>query len=299
MSDKTVSVENVQKALGALKDLSKGLKGEGGGVTTAVSGTASGVGSPTQINHTPNSAVSSHAGTTVESPGFVSELAPNGTDVGGAVRKSVLEMVAKGTITIDQADEILKGLPPFMKKDEDKGEDKKDEKKDGKKDKKKDDDKDDDKVEKSLETLAEETLEVSDFLSDLVTTLVKSLAGVEERVVSRVVSQLSASNSKQEQFNKSLAGAISTLGEGLVATSGRVAEVEKAPAHAPKSHVTGYLAKSFGGEEVNLSKKEILNTMDDMLHKSLMNPQAILKFDSVGEISEDVLQSVVAYRTGK
>lgn len=309
---KQVTQEDVKNALDNLK---KGLKGSGN--TTPITGSASGVGAPSQIHHMPDSsAVDSHAGTATEKLGTLGsepEYSPNGTDVNyGSIAKSVLELVAAGKMTMADGLEFLKGLPylegkgPTTGKDPKGAKDKddKDEDKDDKKDKK------DMKVEKSLEEIAAENadvaegMDVSPFLKGLVESISKAIAAESAATRTEVLAAIGRATSKQEGFNKSLVGAMDVIGEGLSATNARVEQVEATPAAAPKSTTVagnGILAKSFTGESVNLSRNEILNAMFEMVtvKKSLSDPGALVKFESTGEISDKVMKQVIAHVQGK
>jgi hypothetical protein len=208
--------------------------------------------------------------------------------------------------------EFLKAMPPWLagkgpttdkkgKKDKDKdGED------DGDKDDEKDDKKADKKVEKSLEEIAAENpdvsegMDVSAFLKGFVESFSKSLSESETRITERVLSAIKQNATKQESFSKSLIGTLETIGEGLSATNSRVAQVEAAPAAAPKSVTSGILAKSFGGESVNLSRQQILDAMVEMVTlKKSLNDRIVTKFESTGEVSDQVMKQVIAHVQGK
>lgn len=301
--EQKVSQEQVQKALSALKgmageSIAKGAKGP----TTEPSGQASGVGTATQLPHGKGNdfdAVKTFAGTTTETASFGGEYASNGTDVSvGSFAKSVLEMVAAGKISATDAATLLKAVPFAGKETEE--EEEAEEKVDEKMEKKKADK----KVEKSLADIASEDADVSEminvskFLEGLVDVISKALETVEGRIIKSVISHIDSTTAAAEGFNKSLAGAVVALGEGLTATASRVSNVEKEPARAPKSAEVN-LAKSIGGSE-NLSRNEVLETLTEMatVTKSI-NALEVIKFEGTGEISNDLLKAVVAHRSNK
>jgi hypothetical protein len=264
-----------------------------------------------------SSAVKSHAGTVTENTTFSGEYSPNGTDVNyGAMAKSVLELVNSGKMTPAEGLEFLKAMPPWLAGKGDKSDKggKKDKDKDGEDDGDKDDEGDDKdkkvvaakKVEKSLEEIAAENpdvsegMDVSAFLKGFVESFSKSLSESETRITERVLSAIKQNATKQESFSKSLIGTLETIGEGLSATNSRVAQVEAAPAAAPKSATTGILAKSFGGESVNLSRQQILDAMVEMVTlKKSLNDRIVTKFESTGEVSDQVMKQVIAHVQGK
>lgn len=308
MSEKQVTNEDVKSALANLK---KGLKGSGN--TTPVTGSASGVGAPSQIHHMPDSsAVTSHAGTTTEkldTLGNEPEYSPNGTDVNyGSIAKSVLELISAGKMTAAEGMEFLKGMPWLEGKGPKTDKDPKDESKAGdKEDDKKD--KKDAKVEKSLEDIAAENADVADgidvsaFLKGFVESISKALIAQSQHQVAVIVGEIQRASAKQEGFSKSLVGAMEVIGDGLTTTNARIEQVESAPAAAPKSQTVsgnGILAKSITGETVNLGRQEILNAMVELVTiKKSLNDGAIVKFESTGEISDKVMKQVIAHIQGK
>lgn len=296
MSDQTVRQEDLAKALDALRDLAKGHSSRGTATTEVVSMVDAGAGAgssagATQVHHTPsNSDPGGWAGSTardVPSDGAVDSVSSNGTDyqAQGRLMKSIIEKLAKGLpLTAEEASayaEIAKGgMPPFMKKDDDK--DDKDDKKKGKKD---------EEMGKSLSDFAEEEedvakgLEVSEFLSGFANVISKSLQAMEHRVVSRVLGAMASEAEGTGEFNKSLAEAVVRLGDALTATAQRVDQIEAQPAHAPRStqNVTAIEKGSYGGPKdagQPLSKALVAQTLVDLVHRGEATAQDVIKYDT-------------------
>ena len=313
MSDEQkIDEKDLSKALTALQDLAKGHSSKGTN-TTAVESMSGESGSP-QVHHTasnsdPNGWAGSQGRDCPEN-GATDAISENGTDYDGGAEmvKSIQKKMAAGqTLSADEVNFVMtKGMPPFMQKDDD---DKDDDKK--KVDKAyKDDDEDDKKdVKKSLadEAAANETvsngMEISSFLSDFVGCFNKSLAGLEARLdrkYGQVLTAVSVESQRSEEFGKSLAGALGTLGEGLAAQTQRVDQFEGTPARAPKSQqVPEVVSKSLAGPEGGLSKAEVASTMVDMVKKSQIDAQEVIRFESDGRISDVTMAQVVAHRAGK
>ena len=319
MSDekKNLSEDALTKALDEIKAVMAGgeelVKGHSsrGTATTAVD-SMGGEGGSTQVHHTAsNSDPGTWAGTgqrAVGENGASDAVDENGTDYKGGAEmvKSVLEAVAAGAITAEAAATILSkgGFPP--KKDEDE-----EEAPAVKKATDCDDDKEDDKfMGKSFEQHAQENakvsegFEVSDFLQEFAGVFAKAMADHTSGIKSYIDARISKSAEQQEGFNKSLAGALSNFSEAVAAQGQRVDQIEQAPARGPKS-AQGVQAvqKSFateGGqtESADLSKAEIMETMYDMVTKSLIGPEPLVKLDSTGEIDPQLLQRVVSHRRG-
>lgn len=307
MSD-SVNQDDLAKALTALQDIAKGHSGRGT-VTTEVEsmrdagkGAGSGAGS-TQVHHTPsNSDPKGWAGSRASAlpeDGATDSVGADGTDYvaqSAGLMKSIIEKMAKGIpLSADEAElytSIAKGgLPPFMKKDEDK--DDKDDK--AEKAYSKDDDKDDKDMEKSLSDYASENdkvskgLEVSEFLAGFANVMAKSLEAAESRIVARVLAAQTSEAQATGAFQKSLAEAVGRLGEAVTATAQRVDQVESQPAHAPRAvHNVQVLEKgSFGGPQGGqpLNKAIVAATLVDLVTKGEATTNDVLKFDSSGFLS--------------
>lgn len=307
MSDEQkIDEKDLSKALSALQDLAKGHSSKGTN-TTAVDSMDSESGA-TQVFHTPSdSDPGTWAGSTgrdCPDNGATDAISDNGTDYDGGAEmvKSIKEKLSKGqALTAEEYSFVMeKGMPPFMKKDDD---DDKDDKKVSKAA-----DEDDKDVKKSLadEAASSETvsqgMEISEFLADFVGVFSKSLASAEGRITRSVLSAVSAESQRSEAFGKSLAGALGTISEGLVAQTQRVDQFETTPARGPKSHQASSepVSKSFAGPGGDkLSKSEVADALVDMVQKSLIDGPTVIAFDSTGQISDDTYAKVVAHRAGK
>ena len=311
MSDeKKIEEKDLNKALSTLQELAKGHSSRGTN-TTKVEAMSSEGGSP-QVHHTasnsdPDGWAGSKARDCAEN-GATDAIDENGTDYnsGAEMVKSIQEKLSKGQqLTPEEYQFVVeKGMPAFLKKDDDKNGDDKDKKDDVKKAK----DDDDDDVKKSLadEAAANETvnngMEISEFLAEFVGTFNKSLSNMESRITERLLNAVSEEATRNETFNKSLAGAVGTLGEGLVAQVQRVDQVENTPARGPKSQeVVDSVSKSFTGPDgEGLSKAVVAATLVDMVENGKIDAHEVIKFDSCqGQISDVTMAKVVAHRAGK
>ena len=140
-------------------------------------------------------------------------------------------------------------------------------------------------------------MEVSDFLAEFVDVVNKSLSNMESRIVRQVLAAVESSSDNQANFGKSLAGALHTLGEGLVAQTQRVDQLETTPARGPKSHEMHKSLDGAGGKE--LSKSQIAYAMVEMVEQKKLDPREVISFESNGTISENTLNKVRAHRAGK
>lgn len=321
MSD-SVNQDDLAKALAALSDIAKGHSSRGTATTQVESmrdgskgaGSSSGA---TQVAHTAqNSDPKGWAGSSakmVSEDGATDHVAENGTDYQaqsqGAMMKSIIEKMAKGLPLSSKEAElyasIAKGkLPDFMK--EDKKEDKKDDDKD-KAEKAVDlDDEDDDedkKMDKSLSDYAEEDesvskgLEVSEFLAGFANVIAKSLESMEERIVAKVLKSQAAEAEATGEFQKSLAVAVSSLGEALAATAQRVDQVESQPARGARTvqQVHALEKGGFGAPQgPELTKSLVAATLLDLVAKNEASVHDVINFDSNGTLSPNVEQKVRA-----
>ncbi len=304
---KKIEEQDLQKALSTLQDLAKGHSS--GATNTTKVESMSGEGGSTQVHHTaansdPNGWAGSQARDVAEN-GASDAVSENGTDYDGGAEmvKSILDKLSKGIQLTAEEFAVVKGMPAFLKKDDDKDKDKKDDKVE-----KAHDDKEDDKVKKSLadEAAANETvangMEISEFLAEFVGTLSKSLNTMENRIRSDFQSRIATSDANQEEFGKSLASALGTLGEGLVAQTQRVDQIETTPDRGPKSQqVSEDVQKSFEGPDgQTLTKGDVAATMVEMVENKKLDMQEVIRFDSSGgQISESTMAKVVAHRAGR
>jgi hypothetical protein len=241
----------------------------------------------------------------VSENGASDSIDENGTDLKNAkMMKSILLKLEKGQSLTAQEYALVKGGLPsaFMKKNGDDSSSASasaaasDTDADDKKDK-------NPFVKKSLadEAAGNDTvsagMEISEFLAEFVGTVSKSLSSMEQRITKTVLAAVEQESARNESFGKSLAGALGALGEGLVANSQRVDQIESTPARGPKSQVA--LEKSLTGEGEQLSKSIIAATLVDMVEHNQMDAREVIKFDSTGGISEHTMAKVHAYRAGK
>lgn len=311
----TLDMETVQKSLAALgRELAKGHSSKGTN-TLAVESMA-GQGGATQIFHTAsNSDPGSWAGSVqrdVPENGATDSIDENGTDYNnqGQMVKGIMEKVAKGQPLTANEFSILKGFMPFGK---DKGEDK-DDKKDAKKAKpddkdlekgdlsiEHDDDDDDAPMEKTKKSITEQVasnadvadgFEVTDFLKSWSQALTKSL----DSRFNRLENGLQAVNTRVEAaegLSKSIGAALGGVGQTVVATAQRIAQIEEAPARGPKSATALNKSQNAGGDDL-ISKAingdyharaAIADQLSDLVVKGLATANDVVLFDSTGQLS--------------
>lgn len=143
----------------------------------------------------------------------------------------------------------------------------------------------------------QKALDVSDYLQENQAELCKSLAVLGEHV--------EKSDSRQHEFNLVLAKAVADVGNLVKSVSERIHVIEAQPAHAPKSQARP-LQKSFRGqEEDQLSKGDLLDTMEDMMKSSQDGLttggedilKAISKAEIIGQVSPSMMAAIQDYRS--
>lgn len=320
MSEKTVSTEDLSKALEQLQDLAKGHNSRGTATTKVESMRDAGVGAgsdsgSTQVHHTPsNSDPGTWAGTGQrKSPedGATDGVEEDGTDYSGTAEmvKSILDKVIKGqTITdVERAllDVVSKAGPGMFNNyggiGKKSGAGKDDKKEDVEKAKSEDDEDDEDeievKVEKSLSDVASEHedvakgLEVSSFLSGWAEVQDEALRGAERRITKSV----SAAAEEQSAFNGELAKSVAQLAEVLSIQAQRIEQLESTPARGPKSAQAVEKSFAAGGVEPqgeSLTKSQVANALTEMVQKGELPAVEVVKFDSTGELSADLRERV-------
>jgi hypothetical protein len=309
VKNKTATKEKIAKALEKLAEvgdqaLAKGHT-SGPTVTTKVETFTDGKASP-QLHHTSgNSDPGSWAGSKSEGVSQDDNVSSNGTDYNGGVKKSIMDLVSKGALSVEDGLNMLKAFEDMKGKgkgepDGDEGDD--DEEKDEKPSKPAFAKAKGKKVAKSFEdSLADnsDVIDASDVLSTGFSNLVKSLAALEERLES-LEGILSEQADKQGSFNKSLGSAVTNLANALVATSERVEAVESAPARGPKSvQQTGSIQKSLEGDAFPYSKAQVGEALLGMLQKGLVSASDCIKFDTHGKLPAELAQKVRAHIEGK
>lgn len=331
MTDKKVAQETVSKALESLLDLAKGHSSRGT-ATTAVESMrdagagAGGSGGP-QVFHTPsNSDPKGWAGSTPmpeAEDGAHDDIDENGTDYRGVshgLRKSIMAKLAKGQALTEAEMYVLKSI---LAKSDDRDADDMDKGSYGpspadagkadvpvKKGKDSDDDDEDDKpFGKSLVEHASENedvskgLEMSHFLAGWARVQDMSLQSAEARIVDKVTKSLARIAQEDGAFQVELAKSVGALAEVMALQGQRLEQLESTPARGPKSAQTPHpqvVEKSFGHggapQAEQLQKSQVLDTMLDMVHKSLLPAQEVVKFESTGELREELYQAVLAHR---
>jgi hypothetical protein len=306
-----INKDDLAKALSELQDLAKGHSSKGTNTTKVES--MSGVGGATQVYHTPsNSEPGSWAGSSfsdVGENGAHDSVAENGTDyvAQNKMMKSILAKMAKGEALSKEEAKFYKGMAAAANCDDDNdADDKKPPMAKGKNPfEKKDEEKED--VNKSLTDFASEDeqvskgLEVSEFLASFANVMAKSLATMEERITARIGYQMHREAESTGEFQKSLAGALQTLGEAVAVTAARVEQIEAAPARGPKSvpnvqvlEKGGFTGPANGGFE-NLSKSQISDALVDLVQKGQIHASEVLRFESTGEITSSVRNKVAEH----
>lgn len=324
MSDeKTVSTEDLSKALEQLQDLAKGHNSRGTATTHVDSMRDGGVGAgsdagSTQVHHTPsNSDPGSWAGTGQrKSPenGATDGVEEDGTDYrsGSAeMVKSVLEKVAAGA-SLDPIEQAVLsaalekgGMFTNFSGTGKKGghEDDKDKEEVSKAGAECDDD--DKDMGKSLSEAASENEEVSKGLE--LSSFLQSWVEVQDEALGSVAASVRKSldgiQAEQRETYGELAKGLAGLAEVLTLQAQRIEQIESTPARGPKSATA--VEKSFGaggaaepqGEQ--LSKSQALETMTAMVQDGKLNAQEVIKFESTNLLPPDVHAQVLAYRSGR
>ena len=309
-ANKKIEEKDLVKALSTLSDLAKGHNSRGTAATAVES--MSGEGGATQVHHTSsNSDPGGWAGSKfseVSENGASDSIDENGTDLKNAkMMKSILLKLEKGqTLTAQEYALVKGGFPDFLKRKAANAKSQSQSESDVDKAQDCDDDDNEKKLTSVTKSLADEAagndtvsagMEISEFLAEFVGTVSKSLSSMEQRITKTVLAAVEQESARNESFGKSLAGALGALGEGLVANSQRVDQIESTPARGPKSQVA--LEKSLTGEGEQLSKSIIAATLVDMVEHNQMDAREVIKFDSTGGISEHTMAKVHAYRAGK
>lgn len=125
-------------------------------------------------------------------------------------------------------------------------------------------------------------------------------------------SVIEKSETRQHNFNIILAKAVHQSGELLKAVSHRMGIIERQPAHAPRSQGVNQPAngnvieKGFGGDtppEEQMSKSEILDTMEQMMQKSHPDSQeanqillATAKYEQTNNLTKSMFGKVLKFR---
>lgn len=311
MSDKKVNAEDLNKALDAIASLTKG-HGSKGTSTTKVEA-MSGESGATQVFHTPsNSDPGSWAGSKAEAVsenGATDSVSENGTDLERGVMKSIMDKIAKGQPVTASEYAILKSAM-FGKKDaQEPDEDDAKVAKGSKPFKSSDeDDEDDEDTKKSLSDIASENaelksaLEVSDFLSEWNGAISKALQGSESRTstkVDLVMKSVMELASAQSAYNDNLAKALHGLLSVVTQQAQRIEQVESTPARGPKSvQVSQSMEKSMGSDE-QLTKSQVADALCELVMKSEVAPNTVLRFESTGQIDPGTLGKVKAHLAGR
>lgn len=143
----------------------------------------------------------------------------------------------------------------------------------------------------------QKAVDVSDYLDQQHKELVKSLEALGNHI--------EKSDARQHGFNLILAKAIADVGSLTKSMSERLGVLESQPARAPKSRGVAPLQKSFVGqapEGEQLSKSEILDTMEAMLQKGMefVNGEdvnvAASKYEQFNTMNESMLNAVKDFR---
>jgi len=331
MMEKKIEQGDLAKAITALQELAKGHSSRGT-ATTAVE-TMVGESGSTQLFHTDsNSDPGSWAGSSWRGEGWEDMIEANGTDLravrklGKSIATGIMAKLAKGeALTARELGFVNKGGLNFLK-DDDKKADKADKALPPKKDDDDvekaaahDDEEEDKKlirdmvkpeavkkseVQKSLLDYSRENadvnagFEVSEFLSGFVQVMNKSLQSMEARITDRIISAIAKSDADAGEVSKSMAGALASLGEVLAAHTQRIDQLEAAPARAPKSALikSGAVPSPVdgGGSEFDsLTKSQVTERLLDLVKKSEATPHDVIKYDSTGFLSPELMRKVV------
>ena len=186
-----------------------------------------------------------------------------------------------------------------------------------------DDDDDDDKKNpfgKSLELrkgmelspfLYEMTRAIGDALNTTETRINKSLIDALTHVVARVnaiESHMSKSYNESGEFQKALAEAVVGIGEQVAGRADLANASARQPVGAPRSQFgqgnggegLRVVQKSMGpgGLDMDLSKSQISDAMQELVMKSELAALDVVKFETTGDITSDVRSKVINYISG-
>jgi hypothetical protein len=232
---------------------------------------------------------------------WTDSIQPNGTDYNGPskTRKSIMDKVEKGQAL--SVEELL-----FLKGDIDNDINKSNEDKKKEEEAKYAEEKEDNKsayMGKSIEQTIEhnETLqkgfEVSDFLSEFSKSLTDGIQGVEARntaAINKVYKAINEMAYLQNNFSKSLAKGITSLGHGMATLMDNQEVIAAAPARGPKSEsvaAAAALSKSQQSTEV-IDKGNITSALYELMEQEVVKGIDVIKYETTGEISKRDMELV-------
>jgi hypothetical protein len=235
-----------------------------------------------------------------EGNNWTDSIQPNGTDYNGSAktRKSIMDKVEKGVpLTVEDI--------AFLKGDIDKANDINKSKEEDEKKKKEEEAakyaKEEEakksacmgkSVEKAIENneTLQKSFEVSDFLSEFSKSFSDGIQGVEARnneSINKVYEAIGAMASLQENFNKSLAEGIASIGHGMATLMDNQEAVAAAPARGPKSEsaaAAAALSKSQQSTAV-IDKGAVIRALYGLMEQGAVKGLDVIKYETTEEIS--------------
>jgi hypothetical protein len=147
-------------------------------------------------------------------------------------------------------------------------------------------------VEQSIENneTLQKSFEVSDFLSEFSKSFSDGIQGVEARnaeSINKVYEAIGAMASLQQNFSKSLAEGIASIGHGMATLMDNQEAVAAAPARGPKSEsvaAAAALNKSQQSTEV-IDKGAVIRALYGLMEKGLVKGLDVIKYETTEEIS--------------
>jgi|GEM_PF-4956915 len=119
--------------------------------------------------------------------------------------------------------------------------------------------------------------------SDILKEMVKSMSGMLEAAEARIQSDIDMVSEETDAFDKSMAKAVQSTGSSFMELDERIGALQEA-GPTPVQPVTQveYLTKSQFGETT--SPKAVLDTLLKGMEEGKVNPQAVVKFETTGEL---------------
>jgi|GEM_PF-5613770 len=143
----------------------------------------------------------------------------------------------------------------------------------------------------SLTKGEEDGIEVSEWLYHLTHALNKALIGMEMRLSE----QISKAHNGRGDITKSMAQAMVDFDSQVRERLGKVDDIEKSAARAPKSVLKvsdKEVNKGPSPDASGLDRRQILGLLSKGMDEGKVDPFAVLKYETTGQIAPDVLKSI-------
>jgi hypothetical protein len=138
-------------------------------------------------------------------------------------------------------------------------------------------------------------MDSSEFLNDLVMGIAKSFHQFEASMVGMIKSH----DAENTEFDQSLGAAMLHIGKSVQSVGGRVENLQKSTNQMQKSlsartneNVPQYITKSMLQENPVHSRLHIMKSMETAVEKGLLSATELVKFETTGQIDEQVAKSL-------